>query len=157
MFRNFLNLMVNKQDIFVGLVVDQSKATFAVYLINPTERYYERVRGYTGGYYGSGPSVVHTHQSSVECGKLKAHGYVLLEQGDLSALDGVVWYWLDCYHNLGPVEKFQFQFPRYASGYSLRKTILPVINETGLRIDLLPRLSPYEQYSPTIDERLSGN
>lgn len=146
------------EEVFVALIIDWNNDRYESYIVNPTDKYYKRVVGYTGAFCGDDDGLIETSRAVKEFGELKPYSAIPVESSDTEAFDFVIWYHLDLYPKNGTekVGLFAFHFPKYALAYDQAKQLLPIINRVGQKIKLEERTELNGQKPLTIDEMLKN-
>lgn len=144
------------QEIFVGLIIDREQDLYTSYIVNPTEKSYKRVQGYTGAFCGDDDGLIETSRAVRELGELKPYSSIYLEEGDMGTFDFVVWFLLDFYpdNQIESLQKMSFHFPKYALGYEKSMEVLPILNRSGQKIKLEQRTSLSGKVVLSIEEEV---
>jgi hypothetical protein len=122
---------------FAAFVTDSNN--YWIYLVNPTDKRYEKVVTLTGGQLSDDQGVLETGKSMKDWGALAPKSFIQIESSDLWGWgDGLVWFEVDLYSdNKTTPEMFVFMPDKY---YSLQhKVMLPVLNKIGIFNELAPR------------------
>lgn len=133
---------------FAVFVVREADFEFDAFLINPSNTSYARVHTMTGGFAGDDNGVLETSKPISEKGQLLSHSALKLETSDLGDLDFNVWYCLDLF--VGETDKsikLSFSLPKYWFNYEKEATLIPLLNRTGMVIELSPREKTIEDES----------
>lgn len=122
---------------FVAFVMNDSDNTYTLLLVNPTDKNYPLVRGFTGAFMTVDDDLLETSKSVGDLGALPPKSSLKIESSDQDGLEFVIWYHLDlCEEGVaGPLHGW-FDLPKYGRGYEPKN--LPILGIQGMRIDLSP-------------------
>ncbi|MBF0385673.1 MAG: hypothetical protein HQL27_07345 [Candidatus Omnitrophica bacterium] len=132
-----------EKKVFAALIIDWDKYEYSSFIVNPTKTCYKEVAIVSQGFSGDDDGLSQRSTSFRKLGSLWSNSAIPLESSDVDAFNWVICFDINLvpYDSNLPVEKYTFHFPKYAMAYDGSKQILPVIYQTGQRIELEPRNS----------------
>jgi len=140
-----MNKIKTKEFPFIGWVEfkkpnNEPYGDLGVYLINPTDKTYEKVEMFCGMFAGDTDSLLETSKMVKNLGSLKPHSSIKIDAMTWYDLDFVFWYHLDFFKNSN--EKPECYWFEIIKAYAWKKEevkMLPVFNKKGMKIILDPR------------------
>lgn len=128
-------------DLFGALVMDDA-GKFRVFLINDSERTYTRILIQNGSFATIEDKLyAGEEQTKKPAGDLTPRSFILIDSGGIDELDFVIWYSVEFTDKNGAVSRYQLRLPKYGVGYEKTSSLLPVLNEIGMLIYLIPEQS----------------
>lgn len=145
-------IILNKQSLFIGFIMDKKTYDFDVCLINNSGDYYKKIKVFTGAYVSVDDDLLETSKVVRDKGQLSPYSAVTIDKSDWDELDYVIWYHIDLVSDNGKISQYWFQLPKYGWGYDENLVRLPIIAKQGMIIELEKRDGePITEEIKTID------